>query len=93
MRAIETVHDGPAKPVCPVIAQRSQLGHRQLRPLENRPRVVGAAVIDDKDFVGNRLALQFAVEVLDGCRDTARLVARGNDHGEQRQRRRRDGGA
>ena len=50
---------------------------------EDFPGVVGTAVIDDDDFVGNVVEAEFEVEVLDGRGDAPLLIARGDDDGEK----------
>jgi len=49
--------------------------------LEDLPRAVGGAVVVDDDFVRHTAQLQFEVQVFNGGRDAAFLVARGNNDG------------
>jgi hypothetical protein len=45
--------------------------------LEQVPRRIGAAIVDDHDFVRNLLQAQFEVKVLDGGSDAALFVPAG----------------
>ncbi len=47
--------------------------------LEDWPRAVFGAVVDDDDFVRDAAEFQLEVQMLDGRRDAAFLIARGND--------------
>ncbi len=51
--------------------------------LEYLPRAVFRAVVNDDDFVRNTAQVQFEMEMLDGGRDAAFLVARGNDYRQE----------
>jgi len=51
--------------------------------LEDLPGAVGGAVVDYYDFVRDAAEVQLEVEVLDGRRNAAFLVAGGNDDGQQ----------
>ena len=53
--------------------------------LEDLPRAVGGAVVDDNDFMRDTAEVQLEVQVLDGGRNAAFLVAGGDDDGEQAQ--------
>jgi hypothetical protein len=54
--------------------------------LEDLPGAVGGAVVDHDDFVRHAAEVQFEMEMLDGGRDAALLVARGDDDGEEPER-------
>jgi hypothetical protein len=51
--------------------------------LEDWPRAVGGAVVDDDDFVRDASEIQFKMQVLDGGCDAPFLVTRRNDHGQE----------
>ena len=53
--------------------------------LEDWPGAVFGAVVDDDDFVRDAPEVQLEMQVLDGGRDAAFLVARWDDDGEKRQ--------
>jgi hypothetical protein len=60
--------------------------------LEDLPGAVGRTVVDYDDFVRDAAEVQLEMQVLDGGRDTAFLVTRGDDYrqeSEWRCRRRR----
>jgi len=50
-----------------------------MEQMEDWPGAVGGAVVDDDDFVRDTAEIQLEMEVLDGGRDAAFLVARGDD--------------
>jgi hypothetical protein len=54
--------------------------------LEDLPGAVGGAVVDHDDFVRDTAEGQLEMEVLDGGRDAAFLVTRGDDDGEESER-------
>ncbi len=47
--------------------------------MEDCPRAVGGAVVDDNYFMRDASEVQLEVEMFDGRRDAAFLVARGDD--------------
>jgi len=51
--------------------------------LEDLPGAVGGAVVDDDNLVRDAAEFQLEVQVLDGGRDAAFLVAGGDDDGQQ----------
>ena len=53
--------------------------------LEDRPGAIFGAVVDEDDFLWDSAEVQLKMKMLDGRRDAAFLVARGNDDGEQAQ--------
>ncbi len=54
--------------------------------LQQAPRGVCAAIVDDNDLVRNLLQVQFQVEMFDRGGNAALFVPRGNHHREQLQR-------
>jgi hypothetical protein len=54
--------------------------------LEDWPGAVGGAVVDHDDFVRDTAEVQLEMQVLDGGRDAAFLVTRGDDDGQKPER-------
>ena len=54
--------------------------------MEDLPSAVFGAVFDDDDFVRDAAEVQLEMQVLDGGRDAAFLVARRDDDGEEPER-------
>lgn len=54
--------------------------------LEDLPGAVFGAVVDDNDFVRHAAEVQLEMQVLDGGRDAAFLVARGDDDRQEPER-------
>ena len=50
--------------------------------MEDLPGAVGGAVVDDNYLVRHAAEFQLEVQMLDGGRDAAFLVPRGNDDGK-----------
>ena len=55
--------------------------------MEDWPGAVFGAVVDDDDFVRDAAEVQLEMQVLDGGRDAALLVTRGDDDGQKPERR------
>ena len=55
--------------------------------LEDLPGAVGGTVVNNDDFVRDTAEVQLEVQMLDGGRDAAFLVAGGNDDEEEAQGR------
>ena len=72
------------KPCAPGVLHRRQLRDPAAQVLENLPRRVRAAIVDDDDLVRNALQPQLEVQVLDRRRDAALLVPRRDDDGQLR---------
>ncbi len=51
--------------------------------LEDLPSAVRGAVVDDDDFVRDAAEVQLEMQVLDGGRDAAFLITRGDDDGQE----------
>ncbi len=54
--------------------------------MEDLPGAVGGAVVDHDDFVRDAAEVQLEVQVFNGGRDAALLVARGDDDGQKPER-------
>jgi hypothetical protein len=70
-----------------VVLHGNDLGNLLTDRLENVPRSVLAAIVDDNDFVRDPAEPQFEVQMLNRRRNTFLFVTRGNDHRQKLQSR------
>ncbi len=84
---VQTERDCTPKAVWTGVANWAQSKNFFALGFEDRPSGIGGTVIDDKDFVRNRVELQLKVKVLNGGGDTSFFVTGRDDNREHGKKR------